>query len=128
MRTVRLIVKRSLLGLFGLMVYAALGFSSNVPSSLRMARDEDGLRAGEPLRLCAKSSRTTWPTTSSGRELKPSRQAPKLQRACLEKGIATHPSTDHNIRFLRQRLRKFQRIESPGRGESQCTKQEWPQT
>jgi hypothetical protein len=97
MRTVRLIVKRSLLGLFGLMVYAALGFSSNVPSSLRMARDEEWPASGRTAApVVQKVLAPHGPQHRAGGELKPKSSSPKATKSMSRKGVsATHPSTDH---------------------------------
>jgi len=49
---VYLIVKRSLFGLFGMMVFAALGFSWTIPSSSQLIEQEDGTvraRAATPV-------------------------------------------------------------------------------
>src|ERR1035438_6721354 len=51
MRTMHLIVKRTVLGLIGIMVVSAICFSSIMPSSLRLVELEDGetLPAAKPV-------------------------------------------------------------------------------
>jgi len=92
MRTVRLIVKRSLLGLFGLMVYAALGFSSNVRVRCEWPGTRSGLRAGEPLRLWCKKFSHHMATTSSGRGAEAQVVKPQSYKEHVSKrGIGNSP-------------------------------------
>lgn len=59
MRTVHLIVKRTLFGLVGIMVVAAICFSSTMPSSLRLVEEMDGTRVFVAKPVSAHSVATT---------------------------------------------------------------------